>query len=183
MRISYPSFYIAWILVLCLSGNSQAQNQGEVTFKQICAACHTVGKGRLVGPDLMNIHQRRTDDWLLRFIKSSQTVIKGGDAYADSLFKAYNQVMMPDQTALSEAQMKEVLAYIQATSTEGAASVSPGGAGPDVLAVTGDVQRVGAAQLLPVGLPVGADVLAQRSFLGHGEDAALTDIKAVKFAE
>ncbi len=141
MKINILSFYAAWILVTCLPGYSMAQNQGEATFKQVCAACHTVGKGRLVGPDLMNVHQRRTEEWLLKFIKSSQTVIKGGDAYADSLFKAFNQVMMPDQAAMSDIQIKEVLAYIQSGSTAGLTSAAQDGTAPAVLALTGDVQR------------------------------------------
>lgn len=89
---------------------------GATTFKTVCAACHTVGKGKLVGPDLAGVTERRSEAWLLKFIKSSQSLIKSGDKTADSLFQAYNQVMMPDQP-LDDAKIKEVLAYIHTTAS------------------------------------------------------------------
>lgn len=89
-----------------------AQDNGETVFKQACAACHTIGGGRLVGPDLANVQNRQSEEWIMKFIKSSRSVIESGDAYADSLFKEYNQVQMPDQTNLTDDQLKEILAYI-----------------------------------------------------------------------
>lgn len=114
-----------------------AQEKGEATFKQICSACHTIGKGRLVGPDLINIDQRHPEDWLLKFIKSSQTVIKSGDKYADSLFKAYNQVPMPDQPTLTDEQIKDMISYIKINS----AAPVPTAITTSAPALTGDVQR------------------------------------------
>lgn len=101
-----------------------AQSAGETTFKNVCSACHTVGMGKLVGPDLANVDQRRPETWLIKFIKSSQSVIKSGDKYADSIFKAFNQIMMPDQPSLTDAQIKEVLEYIKTKSPAAAATAS-----------------------------------------------------------
>ena len=36
-----------------------AQNNGGISFSQKCAACHTVGGGKLIGPDLANVHKIR----------------------------------------------------------------------------------------------------------------------------
>ncbi len=128
------------LLVLITISQLSGQTNGESTFKQVCSACHSIGKGRLVGPDLVNIDQRKSEDWVIRFVKSSQSVIKSGDSYADSLFKAYNQVIMPDQPSLSDIQIKEILTYI---STESAAMAVTETAGTDasVTAVIGDIQR------------------------------------------
>lgn len=104
--------------------SATAQDKAEVAFKQNCAACHSIGKGRLVGPDLSDVHKRRTESWLLNFIKSSQTVIKSGDQTADSLFKAYNQILMPDQTVLSNGDIKDILIYIKSKSPEALSSSS-----------------------------------------------------------
>src|SRR5437762_3205955 len=49
------------------------------TFKKICSACHTFGKGIKVGPDLKGVTERRQRSWLLKFVRSSQTVIQSGD--------------------------------------------------------------------------------------------------------
>ena len=31
------------------------QDTGEKIFNETCVACHTIGKGKLIGPDLANI--------------------------------------------------------------------------------------------------------------------------------
>ena len=94
-----------------------AQKNGEATFKESCSSCHTIGRGKLVGPDLANVEKIRPVDWILKFVKSSQTVIHSGDKYADSLFKAYNQMIMPDHPTFTDDQIKGILAYITAQSS------------------------------------------------------------------
>jgi cytochrome c551/c552 len=87
-------------------------NEGEDLYKLTCAACHTVGKGKLVGPDLQNITEKRNQDWLVSFIKSSQTMIKNGDADAVAISNEYNGLLMPDN-AYSDAQILSILSYIE----------------------------------------------------------------------
>ncbi len=91
------------------------QGEGEVLFKQICVACHTIGKGKLVGPDLADVHKRRPEVWLISYIKSSQTVIKSGDPYAVNLYEEYNKQLMPDNN-YTDAQVLSIIAYIAANS-------------------------------------------------------------------
>lgn len=91
-------------------------NEGQDIFKGTCAACHTIGKGRLVGPDLLNISEKRSPDWLIAFIQSSQNVIKSGDADAVAIYKEYSNLLMPDN-ALSNGQANAVLNYIKAASS------------------------------------------------------------------
>jgi len=89
--------------------------EGESTFKMLCVACHTIGGGRLVGPDLQDVHERREQDWLINFIKSSQTVIKSGDPVAVELFEEYNKMPMPDHL-LSDNKIKDIISYIEQVS-------------------------------------------------------------------
>ena len=112
MKIKYSFYFRFSILFIGMSIPLFSQQKGESDFKQLCSACHTIGKGKLVGPDLANVQQRRSEDWIIKFVHSSQTLIKQGDAYADSLFKAYNQVPMPDQAGLKDDQIKYIIAYI-----------------------------------------------------------------------
>lgn len=86
-------------------------DEGEQLFKTTCAACHTIGKGRLVGPDLLGITDKQSQEWLIPFIKSSTTVIKSGDPDANAIFKEYNNLLMPD-VAYSESQIASILNYI-----------------------------------------------------------------------
>lgn len=95
-----------------------AQNvaAGEKTFKSVCSACHSIGKGKIVGPDLINVSTRRNEKWLISFIRSSQTMVKNGDAAAVKVFNDNNKIPMPDQN-LTDIQIKEVLGYIKSQST------------------------------------------------------------------
>jgi len=81
-----------------------------------CFACHTIGGGRLVGPDLLGVHERRSQAWLEEFVKSSQSMINNGDAEAVALFAEFNQLPMPDAVATDE-QIRQVLDYIATQSS------------------------------------------------------------------
>ncbi|NOZ46733.1 MAG: c-type cytochrome [Chlorobi bacterium] len=94
-----------------------AQPDGEQLFKTNCAVCHKIG-AKLVGPDLMGVNDRHSEEWLLKFIKSSQTVIKSGDEAAVKLFNENFKLVMPDQPTLSNEDIKAVLSYIAAFSVE-----------------------------------------------------------------
>ncbi len=90
-----------------------AQESGKEIFQKSCAACHSIGGGRLVGPDLAGVNDKRPEDWLLKYIKSQDAVLKSGDKTAKALLDEY-KVPMPDQ-ALSDIQIKAVLAHIKET--------------------------------------------------------------------
>lgn len=111
-------------LLFSFIGHSQtsvAQESGEQVFNTICFACHTIGGGRLVGPDLLSVHERRTQEWLESFVLSSQSMVRDGDADAIALFEEYSRIPMPD-SPLSEQQVRGVLEYIRAQSTPQAAA-------------------------------------------------------------
>ena len=90
-----------------------AQESGEDIYQSTCAVCNSIGGGRLVGPDLAGVNDRRSEDWLLKYIKSPQALVKSGDKTAIALFEEY-KLVMPDN-ALSEGQIKSVLAHIKET--------------------------------------------------------------------
>jgi len=110
MRLSVTTF----LLFLTLSISLQAQNNGEKLFKATCTACHTIGKGRLVGPDLSGVYERADQEWLIRFIQSSQEMVKEGDSLAVALFKEFNQIPMPNND-LTDEQILSILNYIRKT--------------------------------------------------------------------
>ena len=111
--------YLSITLVcFCAFINSlNAQNQGEQLFTQKCTACHTIGGGKLVGPDLANVHTQRTEEWIIKFVQSSQSVIKSGDSTAVAVFNQHNKVIMPDQD-VNANQIKLILSYIAANSPD-----------------------------------------------------------------
>ncbi|MCC6866858.1 MAG: c-type cytochrome [Ignavibacteria bacterium] len=109
MKIIIINFFV--FSVLLLTGQLFSQS-GEDLFKSKCSACHTVGKGKLVGPDLAGVKSRKDEQWLIKFITSSQTVINSGDEYAKKKFEEFNKVIMPDP-GISETEIKSILAYIE----------------------------------------------------------------------
>lgn len=87
---------------------------GEQTF-MMCAACHSIGEGPRIGPDLAGVTDRRSMAWITKFVRSSQAMIKSGDAEAVALFKKFKNMPMPDQP-LSDVQIQEVMDYIDSKS-------------------------------------------------------------------
>ncbi len=88
--------------------------QGQAIFEQSCKSCHSIGGGRLVGPDLKSVTERRERDWLIRFIVSPDELIAQGDPLAKQLVEEYG-IPMPNM-GLSQSEAEEVLAYIEAQS-------------------------------------------------------------------
>jgi mono/diheme cytochrome c family protein len=113
------------VAILFLSSHSQigwAQDAGEQVFNTTCFACHTIGGGRLIGPDLAGVHEKRSQEWLEKFIKSSQSMINAGDAEAVALFEEYSSLVMPDAVATDE-EVRQVLSYIRVQSAGAATGV------------------------------------------------------------
>lgn len=104
--------YSTSFLLFCLNLTLQAQNNGEEIFKSVCSACHTINKGRLVGPELSGVYRIRNNDWLISFIRSSQEFIKSGDTAAIAIYNEYSKIPMPDNK-FSNEQILSVIEYIK----------------------------------------------------------------------
>ncbi len=125
----YSKHLITLITVIfCYTGIAMGQD-GATLFKQKCAACHKLG-AKLVGPDLIGINERRSQEWLTSFIQSSTAMIEAGDPDAIAIFEEFFKMPMADQD-LTDAEVGAVLQYIkdmgdqpesepEATSSEGA---------------------------------------------------------------
>ena len=112
--------FICLLLTGLLSYQVSAQ-EGATLFKT-CAACHTIGGGKTVGPDLKGIAKRRTNDWLVQFIQSSGKLIKSGDPDAVAVFKLFSNIPMPDN-ALTIDQVNLIIKHIDGGA--GGASIDP----------------------------------------------------------
>jgi len=88
--------------------------KGKAIFNSRCASCHNVNKV-IVGPALRDVDKRRTMEWIVNFVRSSQTVIKNGDKQAIALFEEFNKIPMPDHRDLSVEDIANVVDFIKST--------------------------------------------------------------------
>jgi mono/diheme cytochrome c family protein len=112
---------LALVLGVITLSPAEAQPNGESLFKANCTSCHVVGDKKVVGPGLKNVHQRRSEAWLLSWIKNSSALIKSGDADAIKVFEDNNKIAMP-AFSLKEDEIKAVIAYIKTESEKAPAA-------------------------------------------------------------
>jgi protein SCO1/2 len=100
---------------------------GVLLFQSRCSACHTIGKGDAVGPDLAGVTTRRNRDWLVRYLKAPDQMLAEKDPIAVTLFAKYKNVPMPN-LHLSESEIALVLSYLESQGRDSPAR--PGQAAP-----------------------------------------------------
>ncbi len=127
--------------------------RGQGLFGQKCVSCHTVGGGKLVGPDLAGVTERRELDWIYSFIQTPDRMIAAGDPLAVQLLSENNNIPMPN-LGLNEAETADLVAYL---ADPEAAAAAPGAAEPLVLpagsALAGQKLFLGEARLQNGGTP------------------------------
>jgi mono/diheme cytochrome c family protein len=94
---------------------ARAQSAPDL-FRQTCASCHTIGGGRLTGPDLKNVTERRDLAWLERFLPDPKAFIDSGDPTAVALVQDAHGVVMPTFPVLTPAKVHEILDFLSAES-------------------------------------------------------------------
>lgn len=97
---------------------------GAAVFQQYCTACHSIGGGDRVGPDLAGVAQRRDAAWLKRMIREPDKLIAEGDPTVTQLVERYNRVVMPNLN-LDEAKADALVAYLQSQDAATAAPPAP----------------------------------------------------------
>lgn len=108
--------FLAIISFLFLSFliNSTSAQDAEKLFKQNCAACHSLGKNKVVGPGLEGIGTRApSDEWLAKWIRNNTELIKGGDAYAKKIFAENNGMAMTTFTDLKDEEIAALIALMK----------------------------------------------------------------------
>jgi mono/diheme cytochrome c family protein len=102
------------LLVLLDSVNSHATppENGKIIFTARCASCHSINH-KIIGPALAFADERHDIDWIVRFVQSSQTMVRNGDKDAVALFNQFNNTPMPDHPDLTNENIKDIVSYIK----------------------------------------------------------------------
>ena len=99
---------------------------GKLAFESKCLACHSVGQGKKLGPDVAGVTNRRSDAWLARWLKEPEKMLET-DADAKAMLKEYNNVPMPNQS-LSDAEIKQYIKYFHWIDAQPAGAAKAAGA-------------------------------------------------------
>jgi protein SCO1/2 len=90
-------------------------DRGQYLFATRCAACHTIGHGVKIGPDLQGVTNTRDRAWLLHFIQKPEELLAAKDPLATQLFKQYKEIQMPN-TRLGPEDTEFLVRYLEKTS-------------------------------------------------------------------
>lgn len=126
-RTRYFLLLVSVFSIVLISFQSAIAQDGEAIFKANCTACHAV-KEKVIGPALMGVSKRRPEDWLIKWIKNSQAVIKSGDEYAVKIFNENNKTVMTSFN-LKDDEIKAILSYVKAEETKPDATTKTGQTG------------------------------------------------------
>lgn len=90
-------------------------------FERNCKSCHTIGGGRLVGPDLKDVLARaqaegRGREWLVKFIVDPASMLDGGDPHATRLMEEARNVRMANIAGMTKERAESLLDLISAES-------------------------------------------------------------------
>ena len=87
-------------------------DKGAYIFATRCAACHTIGNGDKVGPDLLGVTNVREHAWLKRMITEPDKLIEENDPIATALFKKYREIRMP-KLGLAEVDVNTLIEFMK----------------------------------------------------------------------
>jgi protein SCO1/2 len=90
----------------------EAMNAGQYLFAKECAACHTIGHGDFIGPDLAGVANTRDAAWLARYISEPDKMLAAGDPIAKALQAQY-KVRMPN-LRVGDRDLAALLDFLQA---------------------------------------------------------------------
>jgi cytochrome c2 len=103
------------LAVMLLPGRAFAQDTPDY-YRQNCMNCHTIGGGRLTGPDLKDVTKRKDAEWLMAFMQDPRSVIESGDGYATKMVEESRGVIMPNVPGMTRYRAEQILKLIEAES-------------------------------------------------------------------
>jgi cytochrome c oxidase cbb3-type subunit 3 len=111
---------VLMLMLAAFSGYAQTVSGKEI-FSGNCQACHSIGGGDIVGPDLAGLIERRETDWIKSFITNSQKMVAAGDEEAIAVFTKYNKIAMPSHN-LKDEELTSLISYIEETGKQAVAA-------------------------------------------------------------
>ena len=115
------SFFIIFFLSICVfsqsSEESQSENSlvdpsiGKEIFNSQCVSCHYKTEKRLIGPGLAGVTEKRSSEWLKKWITNNKELRESGDKDAIAIFEEYNGSIM-SAFDFSDDELNSLLSYL-----------------------------------------------------------------------
>ena len=102
------------VILLWPIEHGMAAETGQQIFQTLCTTCHTIGKGKLIGPDLAGVTLRREESWLKRQIIEPEMLLAENDPIAMQLLQEANNIPLVP-LGLGDAEATAVIAYLKST--------------------------------------------------------------------
>lgn len=104
------------LMLLFLCAIPALSQDAPAFFKQNCTSCHTIGGGRLTGPDLKDVTQAKDKAWLTEFVQNPKAKIDAGDPYATKLQQDARGVVMPTINGMNPQLAQSLIDMIETES-------------------------------------------------------------------
>lgn len=115
MRISLVFMMMA---LFSTPAYSQDIERGEALFKRKCKGCHRLSDGVKVGPGMAGVTNRRSDEWLDKWLQDPHEMIENGDPVAVKLKKKYKKTMRKLKSMQDETNRKDIIAFLKENDKE-----------------------------------------------------------------
>lgn len=95
---------------LAYAGNPE---NGEKLFMKKCKSCHRLTEGTKVGPSLLGVTQRRSEEWLQKWLQNPKAMLNGGDPIAVELLKKYKKRMPKLKMMQTKENRDDVISFLR----------------------------------------------------------------------
>ncbi|GAB1714964.1 MAG: cytochrome c, class I [Nitrobacter sp.] len=112
-----------WAALPTVANAADAAAGKKLFEEKTCSACHSVGGGDLVGPDLKGVTKERSSEWLHAWISAPDAMIAKKDPIAVELVKKYNGMEMPN-LGLNPSEIDNILAFLGSGGGGGASAAA-----------------------------------------------------------
>lgn len=123
-RIKTNLVFVLFVSAL-FSANYSFGATGEEIYNKMCMSCHSLTDKVLMGPGLQGVGERRSEEWIMKWIRDPQAVLASGDTDAVKLFEEYNKVPMPGFPQLTDDEIKDFLAFVKSKEAAPAVAGAP----------------------------------------------------------
>jgi mono/diheme cytochrome c family protein len=140
--------------LLLLPGWTCRAQDAAIFYRRNCAACHSIGGGRLLGPDLKGVEGRKDRKWLTHFLRDPKETLEEGDPFGKQIQADAKGMVMPQVPGIDEAMAGALLDYISGGGAQPAAAAgAPEAAFSPADALLGEALAVGKQRLANGGPP------------------------------